>query len=147
MPIDQRKDAAVTPTIVVGFINSPEGKAALAAAIEEAERRQAGIVLVNSSRGGDEDEEAFLSRTDELERLSDDLAAKGLNIEVLEIVRGNDPVDDLLDVAKERDAALIVIGLRRRSKVGKMLLGSNAQSILLAADCPVLAVKAPASES
>ena len=32
MPIDQRKDAAVTPTIVVGFINSPEGKAALAAA-------------------------------------------------------------------------------------------------------------------
>lgn len=137
----------MTSIIVVGFIDSPEGRAALAAAVEEAERRQAGIVLVNSSRGGDEDEKAFLSRTALLESLQTQLAEKGINIEVLELVRGNDPVDDLIDVAHERQADLIVIGLRRRSKVGKMMLGSNAQSILLAADCPVLAVKAPAGDA
>ena len=57
-------------------------------------------------------------------------------------VRGNDPADDLIDVAEKENAALIVIGLRRRSPVGKLLLGSNAQEILLKADCPVLAVKA-----
>jgi nucleotide-binding universal stress UspA family protein len=52
--------------------------------------------------------------------------------------RGNDPAEDLVDVAN----ALIVNGLRRRSLVGRLLMGSNAQQILLTADCPVQAVKA-----
>jgi nucleotide-binding universal stress UspA family protein len=44
--------------------------------------------------------------------------------------------------ADRTDAEFIVIGLRRRSPVGKLLLGSNAQRVLLDASCPVLAVKA-----
>jgi nucleotide-binding universal stress UspA family protein len=62
---------------------------------------------------------------------------------VRDLVRGNDPAVDLIEVADKENAALIVIGLRRRSPVGKLLMGSNAQEILLRAPCPVLAVKAP----
>ena len=52
------------------------------------------------------------------------------------------PAEDLIGVAEEEAADFIVIGLRRRSPVGKLILGSNAQRILLDASCPVLAVKA-----
>ena len=61
---------------------------------------------------------------------------------VRDLIRGKDPADDLIEVAEKENAALIVIGLRRRSPVGKLLMGSHAQDILLRADCPVLAVKA-----
>jgi nucleotide-binding universal stress UspA family protein len=57
-------------------------------------------------------------------------------------VRGLEPAEDLLKVAEEVSAELIIIGLRRRSPVGKLILGSTAQRILLDAPCPVLAVKA-----
>ena len=78
----------------------------------------------------------------ELERVGQLLEAKGLDHEVRQLVRGNDPAEDLISVAQEENADFIVIGLRRRSPVGKLILGSNAQRILLDASCPVLAVKA-----
>ena len=58
-----------------------------------------------------------------------------------QLVRGFEPAEDLISIAETSDAALIVIGLRRRTPVGKLILGSNAQRILLDAPCPVLAVK------
>ncbi len=61
---------------------------------------------------------------------------------VHEFVRGLTPAEDLVRAASDFEADLIVIGLRRRSAVGKLLLGSNAQEILLEAKCPVLTVKA-----
>jgi len=75
------------------------------------------------------------------EELTADLEASGVAYELIEYARGNSPAEDLLAVARERDADLIVIGIRRRSPVGKLVLGSNAQDVLLEADCPVLAVK------
>ena len=129
-------------TVVVGFIRSPEGEAAVAAAVEEVRRRAGRLVVVHSSRGGDQDAEAVMADRDALERLEEQLRGDGLEVLVRDYARGNDPVEDLVDVAEAEKAALIVIGLRRRSPVGKLLLGSNAQQILLTADCPVLAVKA-----
>ncbi len=51
-----------------------------------------------------------------------------------------DPAVTVHQVAQEEDADLIVIGIRNRSRVGKLILGSSAQEILLGAPCPVLGV-------
>ncbi len=59
----------------------------------------------------------------------------------VEHVSGRDPVDEIVRRAGEGDVDLVVIGLRRRSPVGKLLMGSAAQRILLEVGCPVLAVK------
>jgi nucleotide-binding universal stress UspA family protein len=69
------------------------------------------------------------------------LKASGLDYDVRQLVRGREPAEDLVAIAEDSDAELIVIGLRRRTPVGKLILGSNAQRILLDAPCPVLAVK------
>jgi nucleotide-binding universal stress UspA family protein len=129
--------------ILVGYLKSPEGQAALDAAIAEARLRDGELVVVHSMRGGkrDEAEEAVASR-EELEAIDERLTGEGVPHRNRELVLGQTPAEDLLQVAQEEGAGLIVIGLRRRSPVGKLLLGSNAQDILLKAECPVLAVKA-----
>jgi nucleotide-binding universal stress UspA family protein len=133
----------MTDIVVVGWVRSPEGQAAVDAGVEEVRRRDGKLVLVHSARGGRHEEvEDVLDVREGLAELERTLGEQGVRVEVRDYVRGNDPVDDLLDVAEKEDAALIVIGLRRRSPVGKLLLGSNAQEILLRAECAVLAVKA-----
>ena len=80
---------------------------------------------------------------DELETIRQELAETDLDFEVRELARGEEVSEDLISVAEESGADFIVIGLRRRTPVGKLIMGSNAQRILLDAHCPVLAVKAP----
>ena len=129
-------------TVVVGFVPKPEGEAALDRAIEEAKLRGARVVVVNSHRGGSElnqDESARLDQ--EMAAVQARLDAAGVEHELRKLVRGFEPAEDLIAIADESDAELIVIGLRRRSPVGKLILGSNAQRVLLDAPCPVLTVK------
>lgn len=134
----------MSDSVVVGWIRSPAGQAALDAAVEETRRRNGRLVVVHSARGGrDDDAATVLDLRDALEEMEARLRGEGLDVTVRDLVRGNDPAVDLVEVAAAENAALIVIGLRRRSPVGKLLMGSNAQEILLRADCPVLAVKAP----
>jgi nucleotide-binding universal stress UspA family protein len=132
-------------TVVVGYVDKPEGEAALERAIEEAKLRESRLVVVSSHRGGDEfDGEASQKVHDALARVETQLEASGLEHEVRNMVRGFEPAEDLISIAEANGADLIVIGLRRRSPVGKLILGSNAQRVLLDAHCPVLAVKADA---
>jgi nucleotide-binding universal stress UspA family protein len=129
--------------VVVGYIPTPEGQAALAAAEDEARRRRTSLVVVHSSRGGaGEDAEDVLAVREELEAIQSRLSREDLKVDIRDLALGREPVDDLLAVASEVQADVIVIGLRRRSAVGKLIMGSNSQHILLSADCPVLAVKA-----
>ena len=130
-------------TIVVGYVPKPEGRAALRRAAEEAQLRNARLVVVNSHRGGREFEGSEAIESEEqLEDIRNELREAGIEHEVRQLVRGLDPADDLVNVAAEVNAEFIVIGLRRRTPVGKLILGSNAQRVLLDAPCPVLAVKA-----
>jgi nucleotide-binding universal stress UspA family protein len=130
-------------TIVVGYVPKPEGKAALSRAIEEAKLRGSRLVVVNSHRGGREfDRDDAIETEGQLAEVEDQLKAAGVEHDMRQLVRGMDPAEDLVNVSSEVDADLIVIGLRRRSPVGKLILGSNAQRVLLDAPCPVLAVKA-----
>jgi nucleotide-binding universal stress UspA family protein len=123
-------------TIVVGYVPKPEGEAALDKAIEEARLRDTELVVVHSHRARGDDEEPDLTSVRER------LEASGVVHEVRQLVRGFEAAEDLVSVAESHDAELIVIGLRRRTPVGKLILGSNAQRVLLDAHCPVLAVKA-----
>lgn len=129
--------------VVVGYIPTAEGRAALRRALTEARLRRTKVVVVNSQHGGrDFDQHDLELFEEELAGVRAALESEGLEYEVRGLVRGNDPAEDLITVADEVDADLVVIGLRKRSPVGKLVLGSNAQQILLDATRPVLAVKA-----
>jgi nucleotide-binding universal stress UspA family protein len=127
--------------IVVGFVPSPEGRAALERAIEEARLRGRRLVVLNASRGDALGGSRDASPAD-WDAVKAQLDASGVDHEVAQAVEARDPADQLLRVAQQTNAELIVIGLRRRTPVGKLIMGSSAQTVLLEADCPVLAVKA-----
>ncbi|KUM36359.1 universal stress protein [Arthrobacter sp. EpRS71] len=128
-------------TIVVGYIPTPEGNAALEHAIDMARRDQKLLLVINSSRG-----DAYVDdrQADDLhiKAIQERLARDGVDHLIRHPIRGRDAVTEVLEAAQEYGAELIVIGLRRRTPVGKLIMGSTAQGILLEASCPVLAVKA-----
>lgn len=130
-------------TVVVGYVHKPEGEAALATGIEEAKRRGSKLVVVNSRRGGADYDGAKSAQDDhDMEAVTAACEQAGVEFEIRQLVRGLEPAEDLISIAEGSSAELLVIGLRRRTPVGKLILGSNAQRVLLDAHCPVLAVKA-----
>jgi nucleotide-binding universal stress UspA family protein len=128
-------------TVVVGYVPSPQGEAALAFAIEEARIRNTSLIVVNSGRGESVIDEQF-AQTEQLASARQKVEAEGLEWHLRHPVRGTNGAHEVLEAAEQSDATLIVIGTRKRSPVGKLLLGSDAQEILMHADCPVVAVKA-----
>jgi nucleotide-binding universal stress UspA family protein len=128
--------------IVVGYVANPEGRAALERAGEAAVRYGVPLVVVHSRRAGRDVDADDAKRLAEVhESVQEALAAAGLGHELRDVPDSEDPADDLITAAEESGAVLIVIGLRRRTPVGKLILGASAQRILLDAPCPVLAVK------
>ncbi len=128
-------------TIVVGYVPTPEGEAALTAAISEARLRDEPLHVVNTSRGDSLVDARFASE-DALAAVRARLAESGVVHEIDQHVGAHEASDELVDIADRVRASLIVIGLRRRTPTGKLLTGSQAQRILLDANVPVLAVKA-----
>ena len=121
-------------TVVIGYVPKPEGEAALLTGIEEGRRRGARLVVLHS-RTDAEPEPGYVAEARSA------LAEAGVDHELRVLDGGRDTADQLVEVAEEVVADLIVIGLRRRSPVGKLILGSNAQRVLLDAPCPVLTVR------
>lgn len=130
-------------TIVVGYVSTKEGEAALERAFEECKLRKDNLVVIHSDRGGASlSGDAARKNEDDLKAVRHRIDDAGIDGEVRGLVRGKEPAEDLIVVAEETDASLIIIGLRKRTPVGKLILGSNAQRVLLDAPCDVLAVKA-----
>ena len=128
-------------TIVVGYVPTPEGEAAFDQAIKEARKAQSKLVVINSSRGDALVDKRYAGEA-EIEGIDQRLGKEGIEHVILRPVRGHDAANEVLEAAEAHQADLIVIGLRRRTPVGKLIMGSTSQRILLEADCPVLAVKA-----
>ncbi len=128
-------------SVVVGYVPTPEGEAALEAAVAEARTRGRQLVVVNTSRG-DAPVDPKLLLPEDVPVLEERLAATGVDWRLQSLPRGRDAAEELLAAADAHRAELLVLGLRRRSPVGKLLLGSTAQRVLLDAPCAVLAVKA-----
>jgi nucleotide-binding universal stress UspA family protein len=128
-------------TIVVGYVPTPEGDAALRAAVSEARLREQPLHVVNSSRGDALADPRFASSS-ALDDVRAQLDSAGVVYEIEQQVRGHEAADEVVEAAERIGASMIVIGLRRRTPTGKLITGSQAQRILLDAKCPVLAVKA-----
>lgn len=115
-------------TVVVGFVDTAEGAAALAAGAREAQRRHTELVVVPLA-------DSLPPATIEAAP-----ALAGQQVRITE-PPAKDKTDHLLAVAEQERADVIVIGLRHRNPVGKLILGASAQRILLDAPCEVLTVK------
>ncbi|MEU0117496.1 universal stress protein [Streptomyces bobili] len=129
-------------TVLVGYVPTPEGEAALRAGIDEARLRGERMLVVNASRGDAYVDPRFAQEPD-LAHVREDLAALGIEFDIRQVLGAGDAAEEIIELAERADVSLVVIGLRRRSAVGKLIMGSAAQQILLGAGCPVLAVKAP----
>lgn len=128
-------------TILVAYVARPEGQAALDKGMEIAKRRNERLVVVNASPGGTR-EDASMIDVQEVERVEKLLRNAGLNAEFKQFVRGKSAVEEIEALVETLQVSLLIIGLRKRSPVGKLILGSVAQELLLAVSCPVLSVKA-----
>ena len=134
----------MTGTIVVGYIPTPQGIAAFERAKDEATLRQSRLVVVNTGQNGDFATPSFATAED-IDAISRELRESGLVHEVVQPTTGLAAAEEILRVAVAESADLIVIGIRHRTPVGKLFLGSTSQQVLLDAPCAVLAVKATKS--
>ena len=134
--------------IVVGFTGTDESWAALRWAQAEAGRFGAELLVVTSLRTGQRpevEEKQVWAYREALDKAEQELAGAGAPYRVFRLARqGDSPADALNRVVSDEKADLIVIGIRSRSRTGKLLFGSDAQHILLEAECPVVTVKAQA---
>ncbi len=127
-------------TVLLAYVSTPEGDAALAVALKEATLRSSRAVVVNVTRPEAEIDSPF-SAEQSLDAVAERFADAGVEVELRQVPPTSDVAQAILDAADETGAELLVIGLRRRSPVGKFVMGSTSQRILLGAGCPVVAVK------
>jgi nucleotide-binding universal stress UspA family protein len=132
--------AGIRDHVLVGYIPSPEGVAALDYAVAYAERNGAKLTVVNTGKDGDYAHPQFATAED-IDTIDDLLSTKSVEHTIVRPSDGKPAATALLDEAERAGADVIVIGVRRRSPVGKLLTGSTAQAVILGADCPVIAVK------
>lgn len=125
-------------SVVVGLLNTQEGTKALQAALGEAQKRNAELVIVKYVP---ED----LIPAPIIEELAPEVVASleeaGIGYSVVAYPETENIGESLILCAEEKQAQLVVIGIRQRTPTGKLSLGTGVQKILLESPCPVLTVK------
>ena len=139
-------------TVFVAYAPTREGARALEAAAAEASLRGRPLHVASylthevgeSPTRARSDMNAAEATEQHLDQVRERLSGQGLEV-TSKLLHGQtgDAGRQLLEEARRVAASLIVVGVRRRTPVGKLVLGSVSQQLLLGADCPVLAVKAP----
>jgi nucleotide-binding universal stress UspA family protein len=128
--------------ILVGYRGTNVGKDLLDLAVQHAKAFGGEIQLVTSLPGGDKTtKEQVVEAEEKLEEAKKFLADQGIKHEGHLLVRGKTPGEDIVSFAAENNCDEIMIGVKSRSKVGKILFGSTAQFVILKAVCPVVSVK------
>ena len=128
--------------ILVSYDGSKESEAALAVAQNHAKIFNAQMVVVSSSEGGKGEKIEDINKIKgELERIQEELTNDGIECQVEQLARGLTPGEDIVLFADENDIDQIYVGIRKKSRTSKLILGSTAQFIILKAKCPVISVK------
>lgn len=135
--------------IIVGLSDTALGQLAVERAAHEAATRKQPLVLTVGvqMRRNEEDARSYPERRrqadEQLQEKAEELRAGGIEVIPYTPSVPTSPAEAILEAAREHDGQLIVVGIRRRSPVGKAFLGSTSQDVLLEADCEVLGVKLP----
>ncbi len=128
--------------ILVGYRGTNVGRDLLRLAAEHAKAFGAEVLLVTSMPGG---EKTTRDQVIEAEKKLDEaklfLDEQGIKNETHLLIRGKTAGEDIVDFAAQNNCYEIVLGVKSRSKVGKILFGSTAQFVILKAMCPVVSVK------
>jgi nucleotide-binding universal stress UspA family protein len=128
--------------IMVCYDGSNVSKEALRIGIEHARAFDAKLFVIMSMMGGrDVSREEFQRAEKEVEYAESIAKEEGISCESRLLVRGLDAGEDLVEYARENDVDEMIMGVRRRSKVGKLIFGSTAQYVVLKAPCPVVTVR------
>ena len=128
--------------ILIGYIDSSTGKSVLSVARDYAEALKAKVFIITSMEGGGSDTNEKIRKFEKkLEKAQSFIEEKGLECESHQVVKGRSPGEDIVWFAKEYNIDLVFMGIEKKSKTQKILLGSTAQYVILKAPCPVLTVK------
>ena len=128
--------------IMVGYDGSNAAKNALNLAKMHAKAFRAKVYILTSMVKGSEKQLEEIRNTEhELEYIKSQLEGEKIPCEIHLLIRGLTPGDDLVQFAKDHGADEIIVGVEKKSKVGKFVFGSNAQYVILEAHCPVVTVK------
>ena len=128
--------------ILVSYDGTIESQAALDLARTHAKVFKAQIVVVSSSEGGKGEKPEDINKIkQDLEDIQKELTEDGIECLVEQLARGLTPGEDIVLYADENDIDQIFVGIRKKSRTSKLILGSTAQYIILKAKCPVISVK------
>lgn len=128
--------------ILVGYDYSTVTQDVLALAKQQAIAFNAEVQLLRSLEQSPELQRDSIQQAEQnLDHVKREFTTMGLACDTHVVVSTLSAGEDIVQFAEQNTIDLIVIGVRRRSKVGKLLFGSNAQLIILTAPCPVLTVK------
>ena len=129
--------------LIVGYKHGTnQAENLLELALKRAQLFHATVLIVTIMSEGMENDQNFITETKSaLEKAKIHFDRKDIPCETHLLIRGIDSGDDLVNFAKEAQADEIIIGVKNRTKVGKLLLGSTAQAVVLNAPCPVVTMK------
>jgi nucleotide-binding universal stress UspA family protein len=127
---------------LIGYNGSEVAKSALAVARDYAKLTRAKVFVLISMEGGGKETLEEIRRAEESLRFATTfLEAEGIECETHQLARGLSPGEDLVEFATENGVDQMFVGIEKKSKTRKMLLGSTAQYVILKSPCPVTAVK------
>ena len=128
--------------ILVGYDGSNSAKDALKLAKDHAMALDAKVDVVTSMVGAKNNQYDDVRQAElGLEYAKALLEEDSIDCETHLLIRGLSPGEDLVQFAEDNQINEIIVGVRRRSKVGKLLMGSTAQHVILNAPCPVVTIK------
>jgi len=128
--------------ILVGFDGSNASRDALIVAREHAKAFNAQVEVVTSMMSGTENQKKEIESAErQLEWAQSVFEEHGIDCQTHLLIRGLAPGEDIVKYADENAVDEVVVGVKRRSRVGKILLGSTAQYVIIKAPCPVVSVK------